>query len=194
MDGEALGGVDHMPLRDAVEQRALDPCRQREPAGLGEWRVRGARRSSAAPTSRVSSRADWRRASKSASDCVGLFGGDVAALDERLGVEGAHRAVLLDLLVHDRLRVARVVALVVAVPAVADEVDDDVLVERLAEGEGEPRDPHARLLGRPRSRGRSAPAPSSRRRSGRPTSAPRCGGVVKPSWLLMTRWTVPPVR
>ena len=47
---------------------------------------------------------------------------------------------LLDLLVHERLGVARVVALVVAVQPVADHVDDDVLVELLAEGDGEPPD------------------------------------------------------
>jgi hypothetical protein len=39
----------------------------------------------------------------------------------------------------------RVVALVVAAAAVADHVDDDVLLERLAELERQPRHPHARL-------------------------------------------------
>ena len=40
---------------------------------------------------------------------------------------------ILDLLVHDRLGERRLVALVVAVAAVAEHVDDDVLAERLAE-------------------------------------------------------------
>ena len=43
----------------------------------------------------------------------------------------------LDLLVHDRLGERRLVALVVAVPAVADHVDHDVLAECLAEVEGQ---------------------------------------------------------
>jgi hypothetical protein len=49
--------------------------------------------------------------------------------------------VLLDGAVHERLGVARVVTLVVAVAAVADQVDDDVLAEALPELEGEPHDP-----------------------------------------------------
>ena len=40
---------------------------------------------------------------------------------------------LLDPLVHERLRVGRLVALVVAEAPVADEVDDDVVAEPLAE-------------------------------------------------------------
>ena len=51
----------------------------------------------------------------------------------------------VDLGVHERLRVARVVALVVTVAAVADHVDDDVLVEPLAVRERQPGDAHARL-------------------------------------------------
>ncbi len=70
-----------------------------------------------------------------------LFQGDVAATDEGLGVELAHRALLVDQGVHLRVGELRVVALVVTAAAVADEVDHDVLVERLAEFEGEPRHP-----------------------------------------------------
>ena len=44
---------------------------------------------------------------------------------------------LLDLAVQDRLRVAGVVAFVVAVAAIADHVDDDVLLELLAVIEGD---------------------------------------------------------
>ena len=69
---------------------------------------------------------------------LGLLERDVAALDERLDVQLAHAAVLGDRLVHQRLRVARVVALVVAVAAVAQHVDDDVLVEPLAVLERQP--------------------------------------------------------
>jgi hypothetical protein len=76
---------------------------------------------------------------------LGLLDGDVAAADQRLGVELAHRALALDQAVHQRLGHRRVVALVVAAAAVADHVDDDVLAERLAVVEGQPGDAHARL-------------------------------------------------
>ena len=78
-------------------------------------------------------------------DLLGLLEGDVATTDQRLGVELAHRALLLDQVVHQRLGVRRVVALVVPATAVADQVDDDVLVERLAVLEGQPGDPDAGL-------------------------------------------------
>jgi len=61
----------------------------------------------------------------------------VAATDEGLGVQLADAALLLDEAVHDRLRHRRVVALVVAAPAVAHQVDHDVLLELLAVGERE---------------------------------------------------------
>ncbi len=80
-----------------------------------------------------------------AQHLLGLLDRDVATADQGLGVELAHRALLLDEVVHQRLRVRRVVALVVTAAAVADEVDDDVLLERLAVLEREPGDPDARL-------------------------------------------------
>ena len=76
---------------------------------------------------------------------LGVLDGDVAAADERLGVELADAALGLDEVVHQRLGHRRVVALVVAAPAVADHVDDDVLVELLAELVGQLGHPHARL-------------------------------------------------
>ena len=124
---------------------------------------------------------------------LGLLERDVAPLDERLGVELAHRPAPLDPLVHLRLRVARLVTLVVAEAAVAHHVDHDVLLERLPEGEREARHPHARL-------GVVAVDVEDRRLDhlghvGRvDRRARRLGDVVKPTWLLMTRWTVPPVR
>src|SRR5690606_41025871 len=57
----------------------------------------------------------------------------------------AHAAHLVDLPVHERLGVAGVVALVVAVPPVADHVDDDVLVEALPVRERQAGDAHAGL-------------------------------------------------
>jgi hypothetical protein len=67
-----------------------------------------------------------------------LLGGlrvHVAAAQQELGVLLAHRAVALDLVVHQGLGVARLVALVVAVLAVAHHVDDHVLLEDLPEVE-----------------------------------------------------------
>ena len=57
--------------------------------------------------------------------------------DELLRVDRRHARVLVDCLVHQRLRVARLVALVVAPAAVADQVDQDVLAEAGAVGHGE---------------------------------------------------------
>ena len=77
--------------------------------------------------------------------CLGLLDRQVAATHEGLGVELAHAAHLLDRAVHQRLGVARVIALVVAVTSVADQVDHHVLVEALPEGEGQARRSHAGL-------------------------------------------------
>ena len=82
-----------------------------------------------------------------------LLGGlrvHVAAAEEELGVLLPDRAVALDLAVHQRLRVARLVALVVAVLAVAHHVDDDVLVEHLPVVEREAGDADRRPRGRRR--------------------------------------------
>ena len=90
---------------------------------------------------------------------VGQLGGDLAGVelvavgvDQRLarrrrrarpaatscvGVQLARGLVRADVLVHQRLRRRRFVGLVVAMAAVADQVDDDVLAEPLAEVEGE---------------------------------------------------------
>ena len=73
---------------------------------------------------------------------LGLLDRDVAAADQLLGVDLADRALAVDEVWYiSGLRHRRVVALVVAAPAVADQVDDDVLVERLAVLEREPRRP-----------------------------------------------------
>ena len=71
-------------------------------------------------------------------DAVGLLLGHDALLDELGGVEVAHGRLLLDLGRHLRLRVRRLVGLVVAEAAVADQVDQHVVAELLAEGEGQP--------------------------------------------------------
>ena len=69
---------------------------------------------------------------------VRLCLGDDAFLDQLGRVLRANRRMLGDLLVHERLRVRRLVALVVAEPAVADDVHDHVAVELGAVGEREP--------------------------------------------------------
>jgi hypothetical protein len=80
---------------------------------------------------------------------------------------------------------ARVIALVVTAPAVADEVDDDVLVELLPKGESQPRYPDAGL-------GIVTVHVEDRRLIIRATSVQyieerdSVGDVVKPTWLLTT--------
>ena len=61
------------------------------------------------------------------------LGGHHAFGDELVGIQIEDAAVALDLLVHQRLREGRLVALVVAEAPVAEHVDDDRLVEFLPE-------------------------------------------------------------
>src|SRR5215217_3444084 len=76
-------------------------------------------------------------------DLLGILNGNVTAADQSFGVELANRPLLLDQVVHSRLREARIVALIVTAPAIADEVDDNVLVELLPEGICQPSYPDA---------------------------------------------------
>ena len=76
---------------------------------------------------------------------LGLLQRDVAAADQRLGVQLPDRALAVDDVVHQRLGHRGVVALVVPAAAVADEVDDDVLAERLPVLHRQPGHPHAGL-------------------------------------------------
>ena len=69
---------------------------------------------------------------------------DHALARQGLGVQLAHRRVLLDPLVHLGLGVGGLVGLVVTEAAVADQVDQGVAAERLAEGV---REPHRRDAG-----------------------------------------------
>src|SRR5437899_11188130 len=66
-----------------------------------------------------------------------LLGGDRPPLDQPLAVKRERRPLGGDLLVHHGLREGRIVELVVAVAAVADEVDEDVLLEALAKADGQ---------------------------------------------------------
>ena len=61
-----------------------------------------------------------------------------AVRDEPGGIHGADRRLLENPLDHQRLRVGRVVLLVVAEAAVADEIDDEVVAELRPVGEREP--------------------------------------------------------
>ena len=70
---------------------------------------------------------------------------DRALAHQLVAVERRRRGVVLDARVHDRLRVARLVGLVVAPAPVADEVDHHVLLELLAVLEREARDVGDRL-------------------------------------------------
>ncbi|MND94386.1 hypothetical protein D3C80_866020 [compost metagenome] len=68
---------------------------------------------------------------------LGALGIDAAGLDQRLGVQLAGGALLADLLVHQRLGAVRLVGLVVAATAVADQVDDHVTLELHAVVDGQ---------------------------------------------------------
>ena len=70
-------------------------------------------------------------------DLLGLRRRDLPHLDEAAHVHFAHARLLVDDRVHERLREARLVALVVAVAAVAVHVDHDVFAEELAELDGQ---------------------------------------------------------
>ena len=65
--------------------------------------------------------------------------------DQALRADRARAWMRFDLLVQDGLREGGIVALVVPMPAVADEVDDDVLLETLPEGDRELGRVHAGL-------------------------------------------------
>ena len=67
---------------------------------------------------------------------LGVFNGDVAALNQRFYVQLANAAALGDCLVHQWLGVAGVVAFVVSVAAITNHVDDDVFMELLSVVEG----------------------------------------------------------
>ncbi|CAB4570557.1 unannotated protein [freshwater metagenome] len=71
---------------------------------------------------------------------LGFFKRDVAATHKCFGVQLAYRTGFVDALVHKRLRVARVVAFVVAMAAVTHHVDDDITIERSAVVERKPSD------------------------------------------------------
>ena len=61
-----------------------------------------------------------------------LFLGDVATADQVLHVESPDAALVFNQVVHQRLGHRWVIALVVTATAVADDVDDNVLLELLA--------------------------------------------------------------
>ena len=72
------------------------------------------------------------------ADPIGLFGGEDLLLDQTGRVPRAHGRLRLDPLRHERLRVGGLVLLVVAVAAVPDEIDDEVVAELRAIGQREP--------------------------------------------------------
>ena len=172
VDLEAVG-----PAREPVERR--DRERRREPRSRPSNRRR-ARRRRLRPTDRRRRLPRGRRPARHASprrrvepglevvvDGLFVVEADVAALDELLRVERADRRVRVDELVHARLREGGLVGLVVSVPPVADEVDDDVLLELRCGTRRRDASRAPRPRGRHRSRGRSEPGPSWRRRWGR---------------------------
>src|SRR5258708_22364518 len=76
---------------------------------------------------------------------LGLSLAEDALLDQTLGVDLPRRRVSGDRAVHDRLGKRRLVGLVVAVPAIAEHVDDNILLEAIAELGSDARDMHDSL-------------------------------------------------
>ena len=76
---------------------------------------------------------------------LALFQRHHAFLGQALGIDVDHGRMRLDRLVHQRLREHRLVGLVVAVAPVAEHVDDDRLLELLAELGGDLGDVHHRF-------------------------------------------------
>ena len=130
---------------------------------------------------------------KSLQGVLGLLDGDVAAADQRLGVDLPDAALGVDDVVHRGLGHRGVVALVVPAAAVADHVDHDVVVPALPVLHGQLGHPDAGL-------GVVAVHVEDRRADHlRDVGAvlrlrEASGAVVNPTWLLMTTCTVPPVR
>ena len=83
---------------------------------------------------------DGERLAAARDDLVRALHRHVAHAEQALDVHLADRRLAIDRLVHERLRVARLVALVVAVAPVAVHVDHHVLAEALAPLHGEVRD------------------------------------------------------
>ena len=82
---------------------------------------------------------------KVAQRLLSFFDGDVAPPHQRFNVKLTNAAPVANRLVHERLRVARIVALVVAVAAVADHVNDNVFMKALAIVPRKPSNFHAGL-------------------------------------------------
>ena len=121
---------------------------------------------------------------------VGVGHRDHAFGDQLLGVDLARRRVLADLLVHHRLRRRRLVGFVVAEAAIADQVDDHVLVERHAVVEREARDEQHRFrVVAVHVEDRRLDASSRRRVQYSVERASRGSEIVKPTWLLMMMCT-----
>jgi hypothetical protein len=76
---------------------------------------------------------------------VASASGQRALAHQAIGIDLPRSGMLADDLVHHRLRRGRFVGLVVAEAAIADEVDDDVLLEFHAVGQRLARDEHHRL-------------------------------------------------
>ena len=125
---------------------------------------------------------------------LGLLHRDVAAADQRFGVGLADAALGVDDVVHRRLGHRRVVALVVPAAAVAQHVDDDVLLE-LSAGSPRPAGPPTTHASGSSPLTWKIGAPIIFATSVQYSLDRECSGeVVKPIWLLTMMWMVPPVR
>lgn len=122
-----------------------------------------------------------------------LFDRDVTSADQRFGVDLSDAALGVDDVVHQRLGQRRIISLVVSAFAVADHVDDNVLVEPLSEVERQRGHSDTRLgvISVDVEDGRLNHSCNIRGVDRRAAGVWRGG---KSTWLLTMRWIVPPVR
>ncbi len=143
MDGEALGQVDER-VADPLEHRLVDRRLQLRGQHLVELdRLTGLRRVLLEFANLVEH--PLQLTLVVAQGVFGFLQRDVATADQGFGVALADAALGVDHVIHRRLRHRGVVALVVTATAVADHVDDDVLLELLPEVDSELGDPDTRL-------------------------------------------------
>ncbi len=140
MHGEPGGNTAH-GLLDLVEHRSG----HRGDDGRGSLRLHPGRRDGAGGEILGLLHGPLKQGSVFLDAGLSLLQREVAGVDQSLQVDLACRVALFDGLVHDRLGERRLVAFVVPVAAVAEHVDDHVLVELLSKSKGQPGHPNDRF-------------------------------------------------
>ena len=189
IDGEALGNADEL-------------CRssRRRSAGTAVSTVASAETGVSSPCPAAGATRDVLSVSCAARirPCISSTSRSASSAEtspdsaSRCAYSVAHRRMAGDLLGHQRLRERRLVTLVVPVPPVADEVDDDVgpkrcrnaFARRIAEIAASGSSAFTWMIGLSKPFARSLEYLVER---------PSAGSVVNPTWLFAIRCSVPPV-